>query len=120
MMQINLHFTEFHYLRFCKRNWLWSKIISNDGRDSVQRYEIIYLIPSPPPPPPLCSFSKELQATVRLLAPKCDITFLVSEDGSGKGAAMVTAVAQRLALQSRLLEDSDGEDEDEEEEEEEK
>ncbi|XP_030294898.1 hexokinase-2-like [Sparus aurata] len=65
------------------------------------------------------NFSKELQATVRLLAPKCDITFLVSEDGSGKGAAMVTAVAQRLALQSRLLEDSDGEDEDEEEEEEE-
>uniref|UniRef100_A0A671VAV2 Phosphotransferase n=1 Tax=Sparus aurata TaxID=8175 RepID=A0A671VAV2_SPAAU len=63
--------------------------------------------------------NKELQATVRLLAPKCDITFLVSEDGSGKGAAMVTAVAQRLALQSRLLEDSDGEDEDEEEEEEE-
>lgn len=56
---------------------------------------------------------------MRLLAPKCDITFLVSEDGSGKGAAMVTAVAQRLALQSRLLEDSDGEDEDEEEEEEE-
>lgn len=94
------------------------KSFSNDGRDSVQRYEIIYLIPSPPPP--LCSFSKELQATVRLLAPKCDITFLVSEDGSGKGAAMVTAVAQRLALQSRLLEDSDGEDEDEEEEEEEK
>ncbi len=68
---------------------------------------------------PLCSFSEELQATVRLLAPKCDITFLVSEDGSGKGAAMVTAVAQRLALQSRLLEDSDGEGEDEEEEEEE-
>lgn len=70
-------------------------------------------------PPPLCSFSEKLQATVRLLAPKCDITFHVSEDGSGKGAAMVTAVAQRLALQSRLLEDSDGEGEDEEEEEEE-
>ncbi|KAM8742120.1 hexokinase-2-like isoform 1-T2 [Acanthopagrus schlegelii] len=66
------------------------------------------------------NFSEELQATVRLLAPKCDITFVVSEDGSGKGAAMVTAVAQRLALQSRLLEDSDGEDEDEEEEEEDK
>ncbi|KAM6984070.1 hexokinase-4-like [Tautogolabrus adspersus] len=70
------------------------------------------------------NFSEELQETVRLLAPKCDITFLVSEDGSGKGAAMVTAVAQRLALQSRLLEDSDGEgdnedDEDEEEDEEE-
>ncbi|KAK5615210.1 hypothetical protein CRENBAI_004378 [Crenichthys baileyi] len=56
------------------------------------------------------NFSEELQAAVRLLAPKCDIKFLVSEDGSGKGAAMVTAVAQRLALQSRLLEDSDGEE----------
>nr|XP_020514954.1 hexokinase-2-like [Labrus bergylta] len=65
------------------------------------------------------NFSEELQETVRLLAPKCDITFLVSEDGSGKGAAMVTAVAQRLALQSRLLEDSDGEGDDEDEEEEE-
>ncbi|XP_027131518.1 putative hexokinase HKDC1 [Larimichthys crocea] len=63
------------------------------------------------------NFSEELQATVRLLAPKCDITFLVSEDGSGRGAAMVTAVAQRLARQSRLLEDIDGEGEDEEEEE---
>lgn len=62
------------------------------------------------------TFSDKLQATVRLLAPECDITFLVSEDGSGKGAAMVTAVAQRLALQSRLLEDSDGDDEEDEEE----
>lgn len=61
------------------------------------------------------NFSEELQVMVRRLAPKCDITFLVSEDGSGKGAAMVTAVAQRLALQSRLLEDSDGEDEEDEE-----
>lgn len=60
-----------------------------------------------------CSFSQKLQATVHLLAPECDITFLVSEDGSGKGAAMVTAVSQRLALQSRLLEDSDGEEEEE-------
>lgn len=66
--------------------------------------------------PLLRSFSEELQMWVRRLAPECDISFLVSEDGSGKGAAMVTAVAQRIALQSRLLEDSDGEDEDEEEE----
>ncbi|KAM8899378.1 hexokinase-4-like isoform 2-T3 [Spinachia spinachia] len=65
------------------------------------------------------NFSEELQKTVLLLAPKCDITFLLSEDGSGKGAAMVTAVAQRLARQSRLLEESDGEVDDEEEEEEE-
>lgn len=64
-----------------------------------------------------CSFSDELQSTVRRLAPQCDISYLVSEDGSGKGSAMVTAVAQRLALQSRLLEDSDGDDEEEEEEE---
>ncbi|XP_019721499.1 hexokinase-2-like isoform X2 [Hippocampus comes] len=58
------------------------------------------------------SFSAELQATVRRLAPECEVTYLLSEDGSGKGAAMVTAVAQRLARQSRLLEDSDGEDSD--------
>ncbi|XP_057676780.1 hexokinase-1-like isoform X2 [Corythoichthys intestinalis] len=57
-------------------------------------------------------FSAELQATVRRLAPECDVTYLLSEDGSGKGAAMVTAVAQRLARQSRLLEDSSGEDSD--------
>ncbi|XP_034539262.1 hexokinase-2-like isoform X2 [Notolabrus celidotus] len=62
------------------------------------------------------NFSEELKETVHLLAPNCDITFLVSEDGSGKGAAMVTAVAQRLALQSRLLDDSEGDDEEEEEE----
>ncbi|XP_062289284.1 hexokinase-4-like [Scomber scombrus] len=65
------------------------------------------------------NFSEELQTWVRRLSPDCDISFLVSEDGSGKGAAMVTAVAQRIALQSRLLEDSDGEDEEEEEEDEE-
>ncbi|XP_053703477.1 hexokinase-2-like [Synchiropus splendidus] len=58
------------------------------------------------------NFSEDLQATVRLLAPECDITFRISEDGSGKGAAMVTAVMQRLALQTRLLEESEGEDED--------
>lgn len=64
------------------------------------------------------SFSDELQATVRLLAPACHINFLVSEDGSGMGAAMVTAVAQRLARQSRLLDDSEGEEVEEQEEEE--
>ncbi|XP_077597356.1 hexokinase-2-like [Stigmatopora nigra] len=59
------------------------------------------------------NFSAELQATVRRLAPECDVTYLLSEDGSGKGAAMVTAVAQRLARESRLLDDSeDGEDSD--------
>ncbi|KAM9782030.1 hexokinase-2-like isoform X2 [Syngnathus typhle] len=61
------------------------------------------------------NFSAELQATVRQLAPECDVTYLLSEDGSGKGAAMVTAVALRLARESRLLDDSDGEDSDDEE-----
>lgn len=36
---------------------------------------------------------------VRRLVPDCDVRFLRSEDGSGKGAAMVTAVAYRLAKQ---------------------
>uniref|UniRef100_A0A3P9PA11 Phosphotransferase n=1 Tax=Poecilia reticulata TaxID=8081 RepID=A0A3P9PA11_POERE len=53
----------------------------------------------------------KLQKVLRLLAPNCDIKFLVSEDCSGKGAAMITAVSQQLALQSRLLEESDGEEE---------
>lgn len=48
-----------------------------------------------------CSFAKRLQKTVRRLVPNCDIRFLCSEDGSGKGAAMVTAVAYRLAYQHR-------------------
>ncbi|XP_032431409.1 hexokinase-2-like isoform X2 [Xiphophorus hellerii] len=60
------------------------------------------------------NYSDELQKAVHFLAPDCKIKFLVSEDGSGKGAAMVTAVAQRLALQSRLLEESDGEEDEEE------
>nr|XP_023833898.1 hexokinase-2-like isoform X3 [Salvelinus alpinus] len=36
---------------------------------------------------------------VRRLVPDCNVRFLRSEDGSGKGAAMVTAVAFRLAIQ---------------------
>ncbi|KAF6109052.1 hexokinase domain containing 1 [Phyllostomus discolor] len=41
-------------------------------------------------------FSTILQETVKDLAPRCDVTFLLSEDGSGKGAALITAVAKRL------------------------
>ena len=48
-----------------------------------------------------CSFAKRLHKTVRRLVPDCDIRFLRSEDGSGKGAAMVTAVAYRLVDQHR-------------------
>lgn len=42
------------------------------------------------------SFSWILQETVKELAPKCEVTFMLSEDGSGKGAALITAVAKRL------------------------
>lgn len=36
---------------------------------------------------------------VRQLVPDCDVRFLTSQCGSGKGAAMVTAVAYRYAAQ---------------------
>ncbi|XP_060712556.1 hexokinase-2-like [Hemiscyllium ocellatum] len=49
-------------------------------------------------------FARRLQKSVRRLAPWCDVRFLPSEDGSGKGAAMVTAVASRLAQQQELRE----------------
>ncbi|NXG53751.1 HXK3 protein, partial [Psilopogon haemacephalus] len=42
-------------------------------------------------------FSRNLQQTLRDLAPNCAVTFLQSEDGSGKGAALVAAVACRGA-----------------------
>uniref|UniRef100_A0A672TG54 hexokinase n=1 Tax=Strigops habroptila TaxID=2489341 RepID=A0A672TG54_STRHB len=42
-------------------------------------------------------FSQNLQQTLQVLAPKCSVTFLQSEDGSGKGAALVAAVACRKA-----------------------
>uniref|UniRef100_A0A8D2M4N6 Hexokinase-2 n=1 Tax=Zonotrichia albicollis TaxID=44394 RepID=A0A8D2M4N6_ZONAL len=45
------------------------------------------------------SFARRLHKTVRKLLPDCEIRFIRSEDGSGKGAAMVTAVAYRLAAQ---------------------
>ncbi|KAL0979205.1 hypothetical protein UPYG_G00182100 [Umbra pygmaea] len=44
-------------------------------------------------------FARRLHKMVRRLVPDCDVRFLRSEDGSGKGAAMVTAVAYRLANQ---------------------
>ncbi|XP_034286538.1 hexokinase-2-like isoform X2 [Pantherophis guttatus] len=41
-------------------------------------------------------FSKVMHETVKQLSPKCEVSFLQSEDGSGKGAALITAVACRL------------------------
>ena len=37
-----------------------------------------------------------MNETVKELAPHCNVTFLLSEDGSGKGAALITAVGCRL------------------------
>ncbi|XP_023791614.1 hexokinase-3 isoform X10 [Cyanistes caeruleus] len=42
-------------------------------------------------------FSQNLQKTLKDLAPNCNVSFLLSEDGSGKGAALVAAVASRNA-----------------------
>ncbi|KAM4602712.1 hexokinase HKDC1 [Polymixia lowei] len=40
-------------------------------------------------------FSSVLQETVKMLAPQCHVTFVLSEEGSGKGAALITAVARQ-------------------------
>ncbi|CAL1616448.1 unnamed protein product [Knipowitschia caucasica] len=44
-------------------------------------------------------FARRLHKMVRRLVPDVDMRFLQSQDGSGKGAAMVTAVAYRLEVQ---------------------
>ncbi|XP_076006850.1 hexokinase-2 [Genypterus blacodes] len=44
-------------------------------------------------------FARKLNKMVRRLVPDCDVRFLQSQQGSGKGAAMVTAVAFRWAAQ---------------------
>uniref|UniRef100_A0A8C1D186 Hexokinase-2 n=1 Tax=Cyprinus carpio carpio TaxID=630221 RepID=A0A8C1D186_CYPCA len=48
-------------------------------------------------------YSRRLHKTVRRLVPESDVRFLLSESGSGKGAAMVTAWASRLADQTRQI-----------------
>ncbi|XP_060621596.2 hexokinase-3 [Anolis sagrei] len=40
-------------------------------------------------------FAKKLHDTVAQLAPNCTVKFLLSEDGSGKGAALIAAVANK-------------------------
>uniref|UniRef100_UPI003AB02106 hexokinase-1-like isoform X6 n=1 Tax=Centroberyx gerrardi TaxID=166262 RepID=UPI003AB02106 len=49
-------------------------------------------------------YARRLHKTVRRLVPDSDVRFLLSESGSSKGAAMVTAVAYRLADQARQIE----------------
>uniref|UniRef100_A0A8C0VEE3 Hexokinase-2 n=1 Tax=Cyanistes caeruleus TaxID=156563 RepID=A0A8C0VEE3_CYACU len=48
-------------------------------------------------------YAKRLHKVVRRLVPTCDVRFLLSESGSGRGAAVVTAVARRLATQRRRI-----------------
>nr|XP_056715940.1 hexokinase-4 isoform X4 [Euleptes europaea] len=43
------------------------------------------------------SFKDRFHATVRQLTPGCEITFLQSEEGSGRGAALISAVACKMA-----------------------
>ncbi|XP_072204418.1 hexokinase-3 [Excalfactoria chinensis] len=45
-------------------------------------------------------FSQNLHQMLQELAPRCNVTFLQSEDGSGKGAALVAAVFCRQASHS--------------------
>uniref|UniRef100_A0A672ZFR3 hexokinase n=1 Tax=Sphaeramia orbicularis TaxID=375764 RepID=A0A672ZFR3_9TELE len=40
-------------------------------------------------------FSRVLHDTAKVLAPLCNVSFLPSEEGSGKGAALITAVAKQ-------------------------
>ncbi|KAM9477901.1 hexokinase HKDC1 [Clarias gariepinus] len=51
-------------------------------------------------------YAKRLHKVVRRLVPECHVRFLLSESGSSKGAAMVTAVAQRLASQRKEIDNT--------------
>ncbi|XP_008574089.1 PREDICTED: glucokinase [Galeopterus variegatus] len=48
-------------------------------------------------PNALAGFKERFHASVRRLTPSCEITFIESEEGSGRGAALVSAVACKKA-----------------------
>ncbi|XP_010604254.1 hexokinase HKDC1 isoform X3 [Fukomys damarensis] len=50
-------------------------------------------------------YPKRLHKVVRKLVPNCDVRFLLSESGSAKGAAMVTAVACRVQAQRKQIDE---------------
>ena len=54
-------------------------------------------------PPSTSRYPKRLHKVVRKLVPNCDVRFLLSESGSTKGAAMVTAVASRVQAQRKQI-----------------
>jgi len=45
---------------------------------------------------PFHSFQDRFHKIVRELTPHCDITFIQSEEGSGRGAALISAVACKM------------------------
>ncbi|XP_062242884.1 hexokinase HKDC1-like [Platichthys flesus] len=51
-------------------------------------------------------YPKRLHKVVRRLLPECQVRFVLSDSGSSKGAALVTAVAQRLASQKRKVDET--------------
>ncbi|MGH0136376.1 UNVERIFIED_CONTAM: hypothetical protein FKN15_060975 [Acipenser sinensis] len=51
-------------------------------------------------------YAKRLHKVVRCLVPDCHVRFLLSESGSGKGAAMVTAVAYQLVSQRKQIDET--------------
>ncbi|XP_063304606.1 hexokinase-4 isoform X2 [Pelobates fuscus] len=42
-------------------------------------------------------FKDKFHATVHKMTPNCDITFIQSNEGSGRGAALISAVAYKMA-----------------------
>lgn len=78
----------------------------------MNRGEYIYILDVVTCIKPLClrifllslhRYARRLHKTVRRLVPDSDVRFLLSESGSAKGAAMVTAVAYRLTEQARQI-----------------
>ncbi|KAK2854161.1 hypothetical protein Q5P01_006822 [Channa striata] len=51
-------------------------------------------------------YPKRLHKVVRRLLPECSVRFVLSDSGSSKGAAVVTAVAQRLSSQRRQVDET--------------
>lgn len=93
--------TDFPYFETCTFNlqhFLWLVMTRVDFlKWSVLKERLLFLWSL------LHRYARRLHKTTRRLVPDSDVRFLLSESGSGKGAAMVTAVAYRLAEQHRLI-----------------
>lgn len=96
-----------------KNDWILGSVVqkltsveSNETRDVERIHEYLICMERAGPlvsnssffPPHLLpSFKDRFHSTVRQLTPGCDITFLQSEEGSGRGAALISAVACKMA-----------------------